>query len=58
MMNIQAIEDSYFLEDKYNSAIEAERGANVLGDTELAKAYGMISDLLHELKLLKDDMND
>ena len=48
MTNIQSIEDSYYLEDKRNIALEAERMAYLRGDTELAKAYGMIADLLFD----------
>lgn len=48
MMNIQTIEDAYYLEDKRNNALEAERMAYIRGDLELAKAYGMIADLLHD----------
>lgn len=49
MMNIQAIEDSYYLKDKRNNALEAERMAYMRGDIELAKAYGMIADLVLEM---------
>jgi len=48
MMNIQTILDAYYLEDKRNNALEAERMAYIRGDIELAKAYGMIADLLHD----------
>lgn len=48
MMNIQTIEDACYLEDKRNNALEAERLSYIRGDIELAKAYGMIADLLHD----------
>jgi hypothetical protein len=48
MMNIDTIENSYYLDDKRRIALEAERMAYIWGDIELAKAYGMIADLLHD----------
>jgi hypothetical protein len=58
MMNIEKIEDSYLLVDKYNNALEAERMAYIRGDLELARAYGMIAHLLHELKFVEDEIYD
>jgi hypothetical protein len=58
MMNIEKIEDAYFMEDKYNNALEAERMAYIRGDLELARAYGMVAELFHELRLLKDEIDD
>jgi len=52
-MNTEQIKSSYFLEDKLNNAIEAERLTYGRGDAELAQAYGLIADLLHE-KLIRE----
>jgi len=46
MMNIDTIENSYYLDEKRRIALEAERMAYIRGDLELAKAYGLIADLL------------
>ncbi len=46
MMNIDTIENSYYLDEKRIIALEAERTAYIRGDLELAKAYGLIADLL------------
>jgi hypothetical protein len=54
MMNIQTILDAYSIEDKRKIALQAERMAYIRGDTELAKAYGMIADLLAGRKIVND----
>lgn len=59
-MNTQKIKDAdynYFGESAVRIAKEAERLAYVWGNTEEAKAYGLIVDLLEENLYLRTELD-
>ena len=54
-MNIDHIEQAYYTEDAKNCAIEAERLAYINNQSELAKAYALISELLQYKELTENE---
>jgi hypothetical protein len=49
------IEQAFYTEDAKNCAIEAERLAYINNQPELAKAYALIAELLHEKELMENE---
>jgi len=54
-VNIDNIRQGCFTEDAKNCAFEAERLAYINNQTELAKAYALIAELLHYKELMENE---